>query len=234
MDKALSFSLVKTFNHARASELKLRHGIVKTPVYMPVGTKGCMKALTTANMENLHCQIHLANTYHLDLRPGPNKIKDYGGIHKFTGWNHNLLTDSGGYQMVSLNKLMNINERGVVFKSIIDGTIIELSPEDSIQIQNKIGADIIMALDDVVHVLVTGARVEDACKRTVRWLDRCIKSHSRPDEQALFGIVQGGLNPKLREFCLNGKIHYKVELIKRDLAGYAIGGLSGGESKVRL
>jgi queuine tRNA-ribosyltransferase len=210
MKPTVCYKLIKAFNMARASDLTLMHGKVQTPVYMPVGTKGAMKTLTTADMESMDCQIHLVNTYHLDLRPGPAKLQEYGGVHKFMGWKHNLLTDSGGFQMVSLNDLMSIKEKGVTFKSIVDenrvdGSIVELAPEDSIHVQNQIGADIMMALDDVVHVLVKGPRVEDACKRTVRWLDRCIAAHKRPEEQALFGIVQGGLDEKLRDYCLEGK-----------------------------
>jgi len=204
MKQTLKYTLLKSFNHARAGEVKLMHGTVKTPVFMPVGTKGAMKALTTADMEAMGCEIHLANTYHLDLRPGPKKISEYGGIHKFMSWKHNLLTDSGGFQMVSLNDLMNVSEKGVTFKSILDGSLVELAPEDSIHVQNQIGADIMMVLDDVVHVLTTGPRVEDACRRTIRWLDRCIAAHKRPTEQALFAIIQGGLNKDLRNYSLDG------------------------------
>ncbi len=204
MKATLSFKVLKTFKFARASELILGHGPVLTPVYMPVGTKGAMKALTTTELEDLGCQIHLCNTYHLDLRPGPKKLAEYGGVHKFMGWRHNLLTDSGGFQMVSLNDLANITEKGVTFKSILDGAMIDLAPEDSIHVQNQIGADIMMALDDVVHVLVTGPRVEDSCRRSVRWLDRCIAAHGRPKEQSLFGIVQGSINPALRDYSLTG------------------------------
>ena len=204
MKKTLSYTVLKSCKFARAGQLVLGHGPVKTPVYMPVGTKGAMKALTNADMENMGCEIHLSNTYHLDLRPGPKKLAEYGGIHKFMGWKGNLLTDSGGFQMVSLNDLMNVSEKGVTFKSIIDGSIIDMAPEDSIHVQNQIGADIMMALDDVVHVLTTGTRVEDACKRSVRWLDRCIAAHKRPGEQALFAIVQGGLNKDLRDYSLTG------------------------------
>jgi len=205
MRATVYFKVIKAFNMARAADLTLMHGKVQTPVYMPVGTKGAMKALTTEDMESMDCQIHLVNTYHLDVRPGPAKLQEYGGVHKFMGWKHNLLTDSGGFQMVSLNDLMSIQEKGVTFKSVVDGSIIELAPEDSIHVQNQIGADIMMALDDVVHVLVKGPRVEDACKRTTRWLDRCIAAHKRPEEQALFGIVQGGLDKKLRDYSLDGK-----------------------------
>ena len=204
MKKSLTFKVLKTCKFARASELTLGHGPVSTPVFMPVGTKGAMKALTTSDMESMGCQIHLSNTYHLDLKPGPKKIEEYGGIHKFMTWNRNLLTDSGGFQMVSLTDLAKITEKGVAFKSILDGSMIDLRPEDSIHVQNKIGADIIMALDDVVHVLTKGPRVEDACKRSVRWLDRCISAHERPKEQALFGIIHGALDKDLRDYSLTG------------------------------
>lgn len=204
MKKTVSFKILKSFNFARATELTLMHGLVNTPVYMPVGTKGAMKTLTTEDMESLGCQIHLVNTYHLDLRPGPKKLNEYGGVHKFMGWKHNLLTDSGGFQMVSLNELTKICEKGVTFKSVIDGSNVELKPEDSIHVQNQIGADIMMALDDVVHVLITGPRVEDACRRTIRWLDRCVEAHNRSNDQALFAIIHGGLDEKLRDYCLDG------------------------------
>lgn len=147
-----------------------------------------------------------------------------GGLHKFMGWKRNLLTDSGGFQMVSLLHLAEITEEGVQFQSPVDGSTMLLTPEKSIQLQNQIGADIMMALDDVVHSTTTGPRVEEATHRTLRWIDRCIGAHSRPAEQNLFGIVQGGLDPELRAYCLR-------EMVKRDLPGYAIGGLSGGEEK---
>lgn len=209
---------------ARAGTLTLLHGPISTPVFMPVGTQGTIKCLTVQQVEELGPEIILGNTYHLGHRPGPDVMDAFGGLHNFMHWDRNLLTDSGGFQMVSLLKLAEITEEGVKFESPHDGSEMLLTPEQSMQLQNKIGADIMMALDDVVHSLTTGERLEEACHRTTRWLDRCIKAHSRPHEQSLFGIIQGGLNKELRAISLE-------QLLARDLPGYAIGGLSGGESK---
>ena len=181
-------------------------------------------ALTPEDLKELNCRICLGNTYHLGQRPGAERLARLGGLHEFMGWSGNLLTDSGGFQMVSLLELAEITEDGVRFKSPHDGRMMMLTPEESMQIQHAIGADIMMALDDVVSSVVTGPRVEEACHRTTRWLDRCIKAHTRTDKQNLFGIVQGGLDARLRDISLEA-------LIARDLPGYAIGGLSGGEEK---
>jgi queuine tRNA-ribosyltransferase len=166
---------------------------------MPVGTKGAIKGLANDQLEEIGCQIILGNTYHLELCPGADLIDELGGLHKFMNWPRALLTDSGGFQMVSLLHLADITEEGVTFQSPVDGKPMLLTPEDSIQIQNKIGADIIMALDDVVKTTITGPRVEEAMYRTLRWIDRCIAAHQRPADQNLFGIVQGGLDPVLRD-----------------------------------
>jgi queuine tRNA-ribosyltransferase len=176
-------------------------------------------------MEALEVPLILGNTYHLALRPTTELLDDCGGLHKFMGWRRAMLTDSGGFQMVSLLKLANITEEGVTFQSPSDGSKMLLTPEKSMQLQNEIGADIMMALDDVVSSTTPSReRVEEAMHRTLRWIDRCISAHSRPTAQNLFGIVQGGLDLDLRAHCCE-------ELIKRDLPGYAIGGLSGGEAK---
>jgi len=221
---ALEFEVVATWNKARASKLKLPHYMCNTPMFMPVGTQGTVKGLTCKQLEELDCHVILGNTYHLGHRPGPDIMDQLGGLHKFMNWKRGMLTDSGGFQMVSLLKFAEITEQGVKFQSPHDGSEMMMTPEKSIEIQNKIGADIIMALDDVVSSTTTGPRVEEAMHRTLRWIDRCVSAHSRPREQNLFGIVQGGLDPKLRDMCLEG-------LIERNLPGYAIGGLSGGESK---
>lgn len=228
---ALQFSVYheskESTSQARRGQLILPHGPIDTPVFMPVGTQAAIKGLLPCEMSDLSCQIILANTYHLGLRPGTKIIDKLGGIHKFINWSNNLLTDSGGFQMVSLLELAEINEKGVKFQSPMDGTEMLLTPEKSIELQNEIGSDIIMALDDVVpSTSQNNKRFEEACYRTIRWLDRCIKAHKKPLKQNLFGIIQGGLSQKLREYCLN-------EMIKRDkyLPGYAIGGLVGGESK---
>ena len=224
---ALHFEVVATCSStpARASNLTLPHSVVRTPVFMPVGTQGTMKGVSPQQLEELDCRIMLSNTYHLGLRPGEELLQEVGGLHNFMGWRRSLLTDSGGFQMVSLLQLAEITEDGVTFQSPHnDGTRMLLTPEKSIELQNAIGADIIMQLDDVVSSLVTGPRVEEAMHRSIRWLDRCIAAHARPHEQNLFGIIQGGLDPELRRRCVR-------DMLERDLPGYAIGGLSGGESK---
>ncbi|TQD86534.1 hypothetical protein C1H46_027927 [Malus baccata] len=226
---ALRFEVLGRFNRARAARLTLPHFVCQTPLFMPVGTQGTIKGLTTEQLEDIGAQIILGNTYHLALRPTSELLDELGGLHKFMNWPRALLTDSGGFQMeaweqVSLLHLADITEEGVTFQSPVDGKPMLLTPEESIQIQNRIGADIIMALDDVVKTTTTGPRVEEAMYRTIRWIDRCIEAHKRPTEQNLFGIVQGGLDPVLRDICVKG-------LVNRNLPGYAIGGLSGGESK---
>ncbi len=222
---ALEYTIIAQCGKARASELKLPHFTCQTPIFMPVGTQGTIKGLTTKQLEDLNCQIILGNTYHLGQRPGPDLLADAGGLHKFMNWKRNILTDSGGFQMVSLLDLADITETGVTFQSPHDGSQMLLTPEHSMHIQNQIGGDIMMALDDVVSSTCPDEkRVEEAMWRTLRWMDRCIRAHKNPYQQNLFGIVQGGLHPRLRNICLDG-------LIKRNCPGYAIGGLSGGESK---
>ncbi|CAH0404719.1 unnamed protein product [Chilo suppressalis] len=210
---------------ARAGLMKLPHYTVKTPVFMPVGTQGTMKGLLPEQLEELDCEIILGNTYHLGNRPGTKVLEKVGGLHKFMSWNRALLTDSGGFQMVSLLKLAEITEEGVKFKSPYDDSEIMLTPEKSIEIQNCIGADIIMQLDDVVQTTFQNYdRIKEATERTSRWLDRCLKAHKRPSEQSIFPIVQGLLNSELREKSAN-------DHLTKDVNGFAIGGLSGGESK---
>ncbi|XP_073821320.1 tRNA-guanine transglycosylase [Musca autumnalis] len=209
---------------ARAGLMVLRHSEVNTPVFMPVGTQGTMKSILPDQLIDLNCQIMLSNTYHLGLRPGIDVLKKAGGLHKFMSWPRAILTDSGGFQMVSLLQLAEITEEGVNFRSPFDNSECMLTPEHSIEIQNAIGADIMMQLDDVVKTTTTGPRVKEAMHRTIRWVDRCIKAHARDDDQSLFPIVQGGLDPELRKKCVNG-------LMERKVRGYAVGGLSGGESK---
>uniref|UniRef100_A0A3Q3N542 Queuine tRNA-ribosyltransferase catalytic subunit 1 n=1 Tax=Mastacembelus armatus TaxID=205130 RepID=A0A3Q3N542_9TELE len=213
-----------TVTKARACDLLLPHGTVSTPVFMPVGTQGTLKGITVDQLEGLACQICLGNTYHLGMRPGSDLIEKANGLHGFMNWKKNLLTDSGGFQMVSLVELSEVTEEGVKFKSPYDGKEILLSPEKSISIQNSLGSDIMMQLDDVVSSTMTGPRVEEAMHRSIRWLDRCIAANKNPDKQNLFAIIQGGLNADLRKTCLD-------EMTQRDVPGFAIGGLSGGEEK---
>ena len=212
---------------ARASTLTLPHSTTPTPVFMPVGTQGTIKGLTTEQMRDTRSSLILGNTYHLGLRPGPDVVAAMGGLHRFMGWHHNMLTDSGGFQMVSLLALAEILEDGVWFASPVDGKRMLLTPEKSMHIQNLLGADVQMALDDVCStVQPSHERFVEAQERTIRWIDRCIAAHTRPHQQALFGIVQGGVDPVLRANCLQA-------MMQRDawLPGYAIGGLAGGESK---
>ncbi|XP_063838776.1 queuine tRNA-ribosyltransferase catalytic subunit [Ostrinia nubilalis] len=228
--KALTFHVqaeCKT-SRARAGLMQLPHYNVKTPVFMPVGTQGTMKGLLPEQLENLDCEIILGNTYHLGNRPGTEILEKAGGLHKFMSWNRALLTDSGGFQMVSLLKLAEITEEGVKFRSPYDNSEIMLTPEKSIEIQNCIGADIIMQLDDVVRTTFQDYdRIKEATERTSRWLDRCLKAHKRPSEQSIFPIVQGLLNSELRE--KSARDH-----MSKDVNGFAIGGLSGGEAKYQF
>ncbi|CAG4990541.1 unnamed protein product [Parnassius apollo] len=224
---ALTFSLQAEcgVTRARAGIMTLPHYNVKTPVFMPVGTQGTMKGLLPEQLEDLDCEIILGNTYHLGNRPGTDVLKKVGGLHKFMAWNRALLTDSGGFQMVSLLKLAEITEEGVKFKSPYDGSEVMLTPEKSIEIQNCIGADIIMQLDDVVQTTFQdNERIKEATERTSRWLDRCLKAHSRPLEQSIFPIVQGLLNSQLRRQSAE-------DHMRKNVNGFAIGGLSGGEAK---
>ncbi|KAG0704482.1 tRNA-guanine(15) transglycosylase-like protein [Suillus ampliporus] len=214
---------------ARVCRMKLAHGITMLPTFMPVATQGAIKGLTPQQVESLGITLMLNNTYHLNLRPGIKVLDEVGGAHKFQDWNRNLLTDSGGFQLVSLSKFTNITEDGALFASPFNGEPTMLTPEESISIQHSIGADIIMQLDDVVSSLTVGPRVAESMHRSIRWLDRCIEQHEksgRKDKQNLFAIVQGGLDPALRDLCLDAMIERKDRV-----AGYAIGGLSGGEEK---
>ncbi|KAK2463254.1 hypothetical protein APHAL10511_004909 [Amanita phalloides] len=209
--------------------MTLPHGTTMLPTFMPVATQAAIKGLTSEQVEALGITLILNNTYHLNLRPGLQVLEACGGAHNFQGWYRNLLTDSGGFQLVSLSKFTKITEEGALFSSPFTGEPTMLTPEESISIQHTIGADIIMQLDDVVSSLTVGPRVKEAMERSVRWLDRCVAQHERSGKQAtqnLFAIVQGGLNPQLRDQCLDEMIQRKSQV-----AGYAIGGLSGGEEK---
>lgn len=223
---ALRYEVLATCSRtkARVSQIHLPHQTVDAPVFMPVGTQGTMKGIDPQQLRDLGCQIMLSNTYHLGHRPGAELLDKANGLHNFMRWDRALLTDSGGFQMVSLMKLAEVTEEGVKFESPRDCSMMLLTPEKSIELQNSIGADIIMQLDDVVPTLTTGPRVEEALDRTIRWLDRCISAHKRPHDQNLFPIIQGGTDLDMRRRCIE-------EMVKRDLPGHAIGGLSGGEEK---
>jgi queuine tRNA-ribosyltransferase len=208
--------------HARAGTFVTPHGIVETPRFMPVGTQATVKTLTSAHLADAQAQMVLANTYHLHLRPGEDIIAEAGGLHKFMNWSGPMLTDSGGFQVFSLSKTRKIAEEGVTFKSPLDGRMIFISPEKSIQIQNALGADVIMAFDECPPYPATREEVVAATDRTQRWLERCIAAHQRPHDQALFPIVQGGVHLDLREAAAKALSQY-------DMPGFAIGGVSVGE-----
>ncbi len=206
---------------ARRGELKLPHGIVRTPAFMPVGTQGTVKGLTIDQVRSTGADIMLGNTYHLGLRPGSKLIQELGGLHHFTGWDLPILTDSGGFQIFSLGEISRVAEDGATFKSHLDGSTIHLRPEDSIRIQEELGSDIAMVLDHVVALPASRDEVHDAMQRSLRWAQRC-KDCAVKQDQAMFGIVQGGLDPEMRIVSAEG-------LQKIGFDGYAIGGLSVGE-----
>jgi queuine tRNA-ribosyltransferase len=197
------------------------HGAVETPAFMPVGTAATVKGLTPDQLREAGVQMVLANTYHLALRPGADVVADLGGLHRMMQWDGPILTDSGGFQVFSLARLTRLDDDKVVFRSHIDGSLFELSPERAVQIQEQLGADCIMCLDECPPHDVERERLITAVDRTTRWAARCRAAQTRPD-QALFGIVQGGTDPELRERSAQG-------LLPLDFPGYAIGGLSVGE-----
>jgi len=211
---------------ARVGRWQTPHGTVETPAFMPVGTIGSVKGLTPDQLRQAGVQMVLANTYHLALRPGAEIVADLGGLHRFTGWNGPMLTDSGGFQVFSLARLAKLSDEQVVFRSHIDGALLELSPERAIRIQELLGADCIMCLDECPPHDVTDERLKEAVDRTTRWAVRSREAHRRTD-QALFGIVQGGTNRMLRE-------RSAAALLPLDFPGYALGGLSVGEAPEQM
>ena len=206
---------------ARVCSIKTPNGFVNTPRFMPVGTLGTVKGVTANQLKKTGAEMILANTFHLHLQPGEKIIKDAGGLHKFMSWNKPILTDSGGYQVFSLAKLNKIDDEGVSFQNPRDGKQIFLTPEKAIEIQMDLGSDIAMAFDQCPPYPASEAEVEEACKRTHHWLERCLNAHKK-DNQVVFGIVQGGCFPHLR--ALSAKI-----VSGFDLPGIAIGGVSVGE-----
>ena len=219
-----SFECQASCSHtnARAGVFHTPHGIVETPRFMPVGTLATVKGIIPQQLKDAKAQMILANTYHLHLQPGEDIIQEAGGLHKFMAWNQPILTDSGGFQVFSLSEMRKITEQGVTFKSPRDGSIIEISPERSIQIQNALGADVIMAFDECPPADATKEQVAAATDRSYRWLKRCVEANQNRDRQALFGIVQGGIHLDLRTKAVE-------QLAELDLPGYAIGGVSVGE-----
>ena len=223
---AVKYELIKTCKQtgARLGRLHTPHGVIETPIFMPVGTQATVKAMTPEELKEIGSQIILSNTYHLYMRPGHDLIERAGGLHKFMNWDTPILTDSGGFQVFSLGPLRKIKEEGVEFRSHLDGSKHFLSPEKATEIQNALGSDIIMAFDECAPYPADRQYVKNSLERTTRWLERCKAAHKYPEKQALFGIVQGGMYKELREQSAK-------EITAIDLPGYAIGGLSVGEPK---
>ena len=239
---ALRFQILarSSSNRARLGRVTTPHGSFDTPAFMPVATAAAMKGLTPAQIRGTGSQIILNNAYHLFLRPGGDRLERFGGTHRFMRWEGPILTDSGGYQAYSMSDTAVLGEDGVTFRSFIDGSKVHLGPESSMRVQNQIGADIIMAFDDCAPAALPeeGAderrlartrriedharRLEEAHERTLRWLDRCVRAHERPQDQALFGIVQGATDLDLRRRSVEG-------VCAHDLPGFAIGGVAVGE-----
>lgn len=223
---AVKYELLKVCKQtgARRGRLHTPHGTIETPIFMPVGTLATVKAMSPEELKEMDAQIILSNTYHLFLRPGHEIVKKAGGLHSFMNWDRPILTDSGGFQVFSLSNLRKIEEEGVHFRSHLSGAKLFIGPEVAMEIQNALGADIIMAFDECAPYPAEHEYVKRSLERTTRWLERCMNAHKRPHDQALFGIVQGGMYQDLREQSAK-------EIVAFDLPGYAIGGLSVGEPK---
>ena len=225
MDWPIKYELIKkdAKTGARRGRIYTPHGIIETPVFMPVGTQATVKAMTPDELkEMIDAKIILGNTYHLFIRPGDELIRDAGGLHKFMNWDRAILTDSGGFQVFSLAKLRDISEEGVKFKSHLDGKELFISPEKSISIQNNLGSDIMMSFDECCPYPSTYEYTRQSMERTTRWAKRGLEAHKNKDTQGLFGIVQGGMYKDLREQSAK-------DLVAMDFAGYSVGGLSVGE-----
>jgi queuine tRNA-ribosyltransferase len=218
------FSLLNEDSGARLGQIKLKRGIIDTPTFMPVGTAATVKALTVDQINQTNSQIILCNTYHLYLRPGTSRIERLGGLHKFMNFNKPILTDSGGFQVMSLSKNTKINEDGAIFNSHIDGKKIFISPEISIDIQKKLNSDILMVFDECPEYTKDKDRIRDSMNLSMRWANRSKKEFGLNSEKMLFGIVQGGVFNDLRKECLS-------ELLDINFDGYSLGGLAVGESQ---
>ncbi len=250
MSEPLTFEINAVSGQARVGRVETLHGGFDTPAFMPVGTRGTVKGILPHHVRQGGAQILLNNTYHLMLRPGSELIREMGGVHRFMNWDGPILTDSGGYQAYSMADINAIDEDGVSFRSILDGSMVRLNPEIAMRVQNELGPDIMMAFDDCppsvdpdsavvnpTRLAIAaargmkkqkadydhGARLTIANERTVRWLDRCKQAHARPSEQSLFGIIQGGANLAMRDWSIE-------RICNIDLPGYAIGGVAVGES----
>lgn len=223
---AIQFEVLQTDGAARLGRLDTPHGRVDTPVFMPVGTQATVKGLTPQHLEELGARIVLSNTYHLALRPGDELIAELGGLHRFMSWKGPILTDSGGFQVYSLALSRRIDDRAAVFRSHIDGQLLELSPERAVAIQENLGSDIAMCLDECPPAGTSPEYLREAVRRTIHWAERCRAAHRRPD-QALFAIVQGGLEVALRAECATA-------LAALDFPGYALGGFRVGETAEQM
>ncbi|MBF4693771.1 tRNA guanosine(34) transglycosylase Tgt [Fusibacter ferrireducens] len=223
---AIRYELIKECKQtgARLGRLHTPHGVIDTPIFMPVGTQATVKAMAPEELKDMNAQIILSNTYHLYLRPGHDLVREAGGLHKFMNWDRPILTDSGGFQVFSLGDLRKITEEGVQFQSHIDGSRHFLTPEKVMEIETALGADIIMAFDECAPFPAEWEYVKKSLERTTRWAVRCKAAHTNTENQALFGIVQGGMYRDLREQSAR-------ELVALDFPGYSIGGLSVGEPK---
>lgn len=219
---ALSFELLRNDGPARLGRVTTRHGAFDTPAFMPVGTQGSIKGVLPDQVAATGSQIILANTYHLMLRPGEKTVAELGDLHRFMAWPGPILTDSGGFQVFSLADINQITDQGVTFKSHIDGAMVHLDARRSMQVQNDLGADIIMAFDECPDPNKPIEYQKLAVHRTLRWAGECQLAHARKDDQSLFGIVQGGTDQSLRAYCAE-------KLIAMDFPGYAVGGLAVGE-----
>jgi queuine tRNA-ribosyltransferase len=223
---AISFELNGTSGSARAGTLTTPHGVIQTPIFMPVGTQATVKGLTPEMVRDCGAQIILGNTYHLTLRPGDELIRDMGGLHRFMNWSGPILTDSGGYQVFSLAEQRKITDHGATFRSHIDGSLLELTPEKAVDIQQNLGSDIAMVLDECPPADGESHIIRAAVKRSIAWAERCQKHHTRAD-QAQFAIVQGGLDETLRAECA-------APLVQMGFPGYALGGFSVGEAPEKM
>ena len=225
----MSFELLHTDGAARRGRLRTAHGSVETPVFMPCGTYGTVKAMSPADLQEVGTQILLGNTFHLMLRPGDRLIQQLGGLHEFMQWRGPILTDSGGFQVWSLGELRKITEQGVIFRSPINGDRVELTPESSVAVQHNLGSDVLMVFDECTPYPATQAEARASMELSLRWAERCRTAHSRAEGATgmLFGIVQGGMYEDLRAESLAG-------LVALDFPGYAIGGLSVGEPKAEM
>jgi queuine tRNA-ribosyltransferase len=222
MSENFAFHLAATDGTARTGEIRLPRGVIRTPAFMPVGTAATVKGMYPEQVRALGADVVLGNTYHLMLRPGAERVARLGGLHHFMNWPHPILTDSGGFQVMSLSGLRKVTEQGVTFRSHIDGSKHEMSPERSVEIQHLLGSDIIMQLDECVSLPCDDATAEKAMRLSLRWAERCLKAFGTHPGKALFGIVQGAANQAMR-------VQSARELVAMDLKGYAIGGLAVGE-----